>query len=95
MTTVPVTQARIELADLVSRVAYGSERIELTRYGKVQAVLISKEDYELLRQVEDLADRDIVRERLAKLVDEGTISHDQVMAELERHDEEEQRARSG
>ena len=42
MTTVPVTQARIELADLVSRVAYGSERIELTRYGKVQAVLISK-----------------------------------------------------
>jgi prevent-host-death family protein len=95
MTTVPVTQARIELADLVSRVAYGSERIELTRYGKVQAILISKEDYELLRQVEDLADRDIVRERLATLDQEGTISHEQLVAELERHNAEQEAAASG
>ncbi len=29
----PVTQARAELADLVNRVAYAGERIELTRHG--------------------------------------------------------------
>jgi len=41
---IPVTQARAELAELVNRVAYAGERIELTRHGKVVAVLVNAAD---------------------------------------------------
>ena len=36
---VPVTQARADLAELVSRVGYSGERILLTRHGKALAAL--------------------------------------------------------
>ncbi len=39
-----MTQARDELADLVSRVAYGHERIILTRHSKPVACLVSPEE---------------------------------------------------
>jgi len=45
---IPVTQARTQLADLVNRVAYAGERIELTRHGKVVAALVSAADYDQL-----------------------------------------------
>jgi len=45
---IPVTQARTQLADLVNRVAYAGERIELTRHGKVVAALVSAADYDHL-----------------------------------------------
>ncbi len=45
---VPVTQARIQLAELVNRVAYAGERIELTRHGRVVAALVGAEDYRQL-----------------------------------------------
>lgn len=46
---IPVTQARAELAELVNRVAYAGERIELTRHGKVVAALVSAADLERLQ----------------------------------------------
>lgn len=49
-TQVPVTEARARLAELVNRVAYGGERIELTRHGKIVAALISADD---LARLED------------------------------------------
>jgi prevent-host-death family protein len=47
-----VTQARDELADLVSRVAYGRERIILTRHSKPVACLVSPEDLARLEEAE-------------------------------------------
>jgi prevent-host-death family protein len=47
-----VTQARDELADLVSRVAYGHERIVLTRHSKPVACLVSPEDLARLEALE-------------------------------------------
>jgi prevent-host-death family protein len=47
---IPVTQARDELAELVNRVAYGHERITLTRHGKVVAGLVPPEDLAWLEQ---------------------------------------------
>jgi prevent-host-death family protein len=47
-----VTQARDELADLVSRVAYGHERIVLTRHSKPVACLVSPEDLARLEEAE-------------------------------------------
>ncbi|HLQ54663.1 MAG TPA: type II toxin-antitoxin system Phd/YefM family antitoxin [Streptosporangiaceae bacterium] len=47
---IPVTQARDELADLVNRVAYGHERIILTRHSKPVACIVPPEDLAWLEQ---------------------------------------------
>ncbi len=47
---VPLTQARAELADLVNRVAYGGERVVLTRHGKPLAAIVSADDFAVLEQ---------------------------------------------
>jgi prevent-host-death family protein len=47
---VPVTQARADLAELVSRVGYTGERIVLTRHGKPLAALVPVEDLEALER---------------------------------------------
>jgi prevent-host-death family protein len=47
-TEIPVTQARDELAELINRVAYGHERIILTRHSKAVACLVPPEDLERL-----------------------------------------------
>jgi prevent-host-death family protein len=49
---VPVTQARDELADLINRVAYGHERIVLTRHSKPVACIVPPEDLAKLEQLE-------------------------------------------
>lgn len=48
---IPVTQARAELADLINRVVYGSERVVVTRHGKPLVALVSAAD---LRRLEEL-----------------------------------------
>jgi len=47
---VPLTQARAELADLVNKVAYGGERVVLTRHGKPLAAIVSADDFAILEQ---------------------------------------------
>ena len=49
---IPVTQARDELADLINRVAYGHERIVLTRHSKPVACLVPPEDLARLQEGE-------------------------------------------
>jgi len=47
-----ITNIRDNLADALNRVAYGGERIVLTRREKGVAVLVSMDDLELLEQLE-------------------------------------------
>jgi prevent-host-death family protein len=47
---VPVTQARADLAELVSRVGYSGERVLLTRHGKALAALVPVSDLEALER---------------------------------------------
>jgi prevent-host-death family protein len=47
---ISVTQARAELADLVSRVGYSGERVLLTRHGRPLAALVSVADLESLER---------------------------------------------
>jgi len=61
---------RAELSEVVGRVAYGSERVALTRNGKVTAVLISKQDLETLERLEMAAD--VEAYRAARSGDDGT-----------------------
>jgi prevent-host-death family protein len=47
---VPVTQARDQLAELINRVAYGHERVVLTRHSKPVACIVPPEDLAWLEQ---------------------------------------------
>jgi prevent-host-death family protein len=49
---IPVTQAREELAELINRVAYGHERIILTRHSKPVACLVPPDDLARLQEGE-------------------------------------------
>lgn len=49
---IPVTQAREELAELINRVAYGHERIILTRHSKPVACIVPPEDLAELEERE-------------------------------------------
>jgi len=48
---IPVSQARDQIGELLSRVRYGGERITLMRRGRPIAVLVSPADLELLEQL--------------------------------------------
>ena len=54
---VSIGRVKRDVSDLVNRVAYGGERIILTSRGKPKAALVSIDDLERLRRVEDAAQR--------------------------------------
>lgn len=49
---VPFTEARAQLAELMGRVAYGGERIVLSRHGKPVVALVSIADLERLQAMD-------------------------------------------
>lgn len=66
LTTISTAEARKKLADLVNRVAYGHESIILTRRGEEVAALVSMNELELLRQIEDIIDIEDAKKALAE-----------------------------
>ena len=56
MVNLSASQVRDEFAETLNRVAYGGERIVLRRRGKDVAAIVSVQDLELLRQIEDRLD---------------------------------------
>lgn len=60
---------RDSLSDVLGSVAYGSERVGVTRHGKLTAVMISVDDLELLEDLE--AARDAAEFTDAKVSDDG------------------------
>ncbi len=73
---------RDELSDVVGRVAYGGERVGVTRHGKLAAVVISTDDLELLEALEDARDAaDLHDARAAD--DGGRVSLDELRRELD------------
>lgn len=65
-TTITTAEARKHFAELVNQVAYGKEPVILTRRGEEIAALISMEELELLRLVEDITDIAEARKALAE-----------------------------
>ena len=65
-TTISAANARKEFADILNKVAYGSETIVLTRRGKEVAALISMEDLALLQRLEDYIDIEDAKKALAE-----------------------------
>lgn len=79
--SLPSKDLRDHLADVLGGVAYGSERVGVTRHGKLTAVMISVEDFELLEALE--AARDAAEFTAAKAADGGgRVSLDELRAEL-------------
>jgi prevent-host-death family protein len=79
---VPSSEARDRFSELLSRAAFGGERIILTRRGKGLAALIPLEDLELIEKVEDQIDLEEARAALDEAAREGTISLADVKREL-------------
>lgn len=67
--SVSARELRTDLSSIVGRVAFGHERIGLTRNGKLTAVVIGVDDLELLEQLEDA--EDLAAYRAAKAEDQG------------------------
>ena len=82
MVRIPTVKARDEFSDLVNRAAYGKERVVLTRRGKPLAAVVPREDVELLERLEDRIDLDEARAALAEARDDGTVSWEEIKAEI-------------
>ncbi len=54
--TISATEARSGLSDLIPRARYSEERTIFTRHGEPVAALISMEDLETLKKLEDATD---------------------------------------
>ena len=64
MLSVAMKDARGELAELLNKVAYAHERVAITRHRKNVAYLVSEEDMNLIRFIEDKIDRAAVVEAM-------------------------------
>ena len=81
MDSVDTVKLRAELSDVVNRVAFGKERVVLTRRGREIAVIMPVEDARLLEELEDASD---VRDALKALKEKGGKSLAELRRELGR-----------
>ena len=82
MASVSVTAARETFADLVNRVVYAGESVELERHGKPVAAIVSIEDLRLLQALENRLDVEAAEAALADPENRETIPWEKVKAEL-------------
>lgn len=80
--TINSKQARKDFADNINRVAYGHERITITRHGKNVAAIIPIEDLEFLEELEKQLDRRAIDEALSEQGDDPYTPLDKVKKEL-------------
>lgn len=78
---IAMREARQNLSELVNRVAYGNERISLTRKNKPVAVLVSLDDAKILEALENKADLKDLEAMTKEEVGE-TVSWEEARREL-------------
>ena len=64
MTRIPASEARLQFAEIVNKVAFGGERILLHRHGKDVAAIVPVEDLQLLESLEERMDLEAARAAL-------------------------------
>jgi prevent-host-death family protein len=85
MTTVSTREVRSNFSDLLNKVAYGKERVVVTRRGKGVAALIPMELFKIimeLDQLEDAAELEQVKLALQEVKEKKTVSWEEVKANL-------------
>ena len=82
MAKISTVEARDQFSDLVNRVAFGKERVVLTRRGRELAAVVPIEDIELLRRLEERIDLDDARAALAETRKKGTVPWSRLKKEV-------------
>jgi prevent-host-death family protein len=82
VTAVSVADARNELAELLNRVAYGKERLVITRHGRELAALVPVEDLKLTNRLRRFVARKDVARALADLDAGNAASWEQLRGEM-------------
>lgn len=77
---ISTADARKNFADIVNKVAYGDERVILTRRGQSVAALVSIAELELLQKIEERMDIEDAKKALSEPGD--SIPADEVWREL-------------
>ncbi len=74
--------ARQHFSDLINRVAYGKDRILLTRRSRPLAAVVPIEDIALLEEIEDRDDIKAARAALREVKRKGTIPWTRIKKQL-------------
>ena len=74
--------ARQHFSDLINRVAYGKDRILLTRRSRPLAAVVPIEDIALLEAIEDRQDLKAARAAIREVKRKGTIPWTKIKQEL-------------
>jgi len=82
MDSVNTTEVRENLADVLNRVAYGKDRLRITRRGKQLAAVVPIEDLEYLERLEDEIDIREAKRALADIKKKGGIPWEELKKEL-------------
>jgi prevent-host-death family protein len=83
MDSISTADARQNLAELINRVAYGKERVVLTRHGKEIAALVPVEDLTLVERLRLYLRRRDVEAALRDVESRGGIDLDELLRALE------------
>ena len=82
VTAVTVADARSGLAEILNRVAYGKERLVITRHGRELAAIVPVEDLQLVNRLRRFVARKDVARALAELDAGKSPSWDKLREEL-------------
>jgi prevent-host-death family protein len=82
MTRMTATEMRDRISDALSRVEYGGERVIVARNKRDVAVLVSMDDLELIRALEDRIDAIEMAAALREAEVKGTSVWDEFKGEL-------------
>jgi len=80
--TITTVAARQNFSDLINRVAYGKDRVLLTRRRRPLAAMVPIEDIALLEEIEDREDLKAARAALREVKRKGTIPWARLKKEL-------------
>lgn len=82
MASIPFSEARTHLTDIVNEVAYGGKRIILTRKRKQLVAIIPLEDLWALEALENKIDLEDAKKALRDVEKHGTVSWEDTKREL-------------
>ena len=82
VTAVSVADARSDLAELLNRVAYGKERLVITRHGREVAAIVPVDDLKLVSRLRRFVARKDVSRALEQLDTGKTSSWERLRSEL-------------